>query len=426
MKKIIPNIVMIVLAVLLCSGRTSANCGFDDVKEDDWHSGYVKELQTKGIVNGFPDNTFRPEDQVSRSQFIKMVVTAMGFQAKNSVGHWAKQYMEKAKQAGLTVPVNEDAWDQAISRGEASVNLSEALDYMKREIGIEKGGLVDLYGYTPSEYLGHVLKVYNAGIITGYPDRTFGYDKKITRAESCAVIYRLATPITGREYQFTSNKEVPAWYSYNNTEFDKYLNDYEGNSNCKFENGRIFCKGQPVQTGFNPAINENIREIVKILLDGSCSVSLRCTSTVQKNIIEIACYPKDKRMKDSRYSLFSLKFYDAPTGYPEKNWGYDTMFVKLEVNRLADEGLLDPKSGQPSAAYEYKIKGLARYLFGEHKGDFFSKNVIDIYKRFSGYEAGAIPVEKALLETGDIKSVFFTEGGSRRLNFTFTEGSNEK
>jgi hypothetical protein len=50
---------------------------------------------------------------------------------------------------------------------------------------------------------------------------------------------------------------------------------------------------------------------------------------------------------------------------------------------------------------------------------------LDVYKRFSEYGAGEVPEKTEIYEIGDVKCVFFTEGGSRRLNFAFTEVGNE-
>jgi hypothetical protein len=42
---------------------------FDDVSLNDWYFEYVNTLVANGIVNGFLDNTFRPNLEVSRKNF---------------------------------------------------------------------------------------------------------------------------------------------------------------------------------------------------------------------------------------------------------------------------------------------------------------------------------------------------------------------
>jgi len=50
--------------------------GFPDVKLGDWFSGYVFEGQNAGIVNGNPDGTFAPQRRVNKAEFLKMTVQA--------------------------------------------------------------------------------------------------------------------------------------------------------------------------------------------------------------------------------------------------------------------------------------------------------------------------------------------------------------
>jgi hypothetical protein len=332
--------------------------------------------------------------------------------------------MEKASENGFGIPENKIMWDTPVSRGEAAVYIARALECLDGDVQIRGVLIADLYGYTPNEYAASVLKAYDAGIITGYPDKTFGYDKKITRAESCAVITRLITPITGRELPTASNIEVPAWYSYREN-FDRYLNSYEGNINCVFENDNMLCEGKAIKSDYNKDIIGDITQIMKIFTDNGCGASLRCIRAEDKNIVESACYGMNNIGRDSRYSLFSIMLFDAPTNYSEKKWGYDTMFMKMEINRLADGGLVNPETGKSSIIYKYKIRALARSLFGIDKGDFLSEKILDVYKRFSEYGAGEVPEKTEIYEIGDVKCVFFTEGGSRRLNFAFTEVGNE-
>lgn len=417
--------IVIILAIFLIPGESSAYSGYTDVNGDDWYSGHVCKLSRLGIVDGFLDGTFRPAENVSHAQFVKMIAIALDMDTNESVaGHWASPYMEKASETGFGIPENRKIWDMPITRGEASVYISRALEYLDEDVRIGGAVIADLYGYTPREYAIPVLKAYGAGIITGYPDRTFGYDKKITRAESCAVITRLITPIAGREPPTTSNMEVPAWYSYGD-DFHIYLNRYEGNGNCVFQSDGILCEGESINSNFNKDITGDISEIMKIFTDNGCGASVRCIRTTDKNIIETACYGMNKTGSDSRYSLFSVKLFDDPTNYSEKKWGYDTMFMKMEINRLADGGLTDMETGKPSIIYEYKIRALARSLFGIEKGDFLAKKILDAYERFSKYGAGEVPERTEIYEIGNIKCIFFTEGGSRRLNFTFTEDYHE-
>src|SRR5205085_706702 len=50
---------------------------FSDVADGFWADDPIQYLVDQGIVSGYSDNSFRPNDNVTRAQFAKMIVTAM-------------------------------------------------------------------------------------------------------------------------------------------------------------------------------------------------------------------------------------------------------------------------------------------------------------------------------------------------------------
>jgi len=59
---------------------------FTDVKSTDWFSKYIIKAKDLGIVSGNPDGTFAPSRTVARSEFIKMLLMANGFKTENWLG----------------------------------------------------------------------------------------------------------------------------------------------------------------------------------------------------------------------------------------------------------------------------------------------------------------------------------------------------
>ena len=72
--------VVILIAVLLCPGVALGISDFSDVKPGDDYSEAIADLSSLGIINGFDDRTFRPKALVTRQQFAKMIVLALGLQ----------------------------------------------------------------------------------------------------------------------------------------------------------------------------------------------------------------------------------------------------------------------------------------------------------------------------------------------------------
>jgi hypothetical protein len=66
------------LAVPVASLALAGSPSFPDVPASHPYCGAITDLASRGIISGFPDGTFSPNKLVSRKQFAKMIVGAMG------------------------------------------------------------------------------------------------------------------------------------------------------------------------------------------------------------------------------------------------------------------------------------------------------------------------------------------------------------
>ena len=53
-----------------------AQARFNDVESSYWANQYVQSLSQANIISGFPDGTFRPEEQMTRAQFASVLSSA--------------------------------------------------------------------------------------------------------------------------------------------------------------------------------------------------------------------------------------------------------------------------------------------------------------------------------------------------------------
>lgn len=93
----------------------NATTKFTDVKKGNYYTGYVKWASEAGIVNGTSETTFAPEDNVTREQICKMMVTycdyigvvlrtddePITFKDAGKISSWAKTYVSICQKAGL-------------------------------------------------------------------------------------------------------------------------------------------------------------------------------------------------------------------------------------------------------------------------------------------------------------------------------------
>jgi hypothetical protein len=185
---------------------------FSDVRSDDWFIDDLKYILNygKGIFSGYPDGTFRPADTLTMDMYIKLIVTAMGHSVENGKEYWASTYIEKAIDEGYVVPDNdirympemlEDqyyAYKQPINRGEMAMFTARALSKVTKQEEFRDplvvSTLIKDYKSIPNSKKTGVVKCYDVGIITGYPDGEFKADNILTRAEAVAVIRRVLDP----------------------------------------------------------------------------------------------------------------------------------------------------------------------------------------------------------------------------------------
>ncbi len=114
---------------------------FSDVDGSHWASGYILLAEALGVVNGYPDGTFKPENTVSYAEAIKMTLTAMGYKEEGfPVLRWPVTWLLQANEIGLDDDVTVLA-DFPILRADVAKVLHNSLD--KHHVKIEKDEFVE-------------------------------------------------------------------------------------------------------------------------------------------------------------------------------------------------------------------------------------------------------------------------------------------
>ena len=233
MKKIIKKgFIISLISIIFTLTINAVDTSFTDVPEDHWAKSNIKYLVTNNVINGFPDNTFKPTFNINKDAFIKMTVTALGYtDIENDPSYWANNYIEKAIELGL---INEDQffnYNEPITREEMSSIISKAID----DTGNEKArylieDYVKDFSLVSYQYKEDVKEAYLLGIITGLPDGTFRPQDYSTRAEASAIIHRMMD-----KWQRKPFKEIQedAPNEESNTISDNNSDQHEPNNNTE-------------------------------------------------------------------------------------------------------------------------------------------------------------------------------------------------
>lgn len=62
-----------VLYHLAGDGDVTQNVKFTDVYEDRWSYEYINKLASMGIINGYENNEFRPQNAISRAEIVTLL-----------------------------------------------------------------------------------------------------------------------------------------------------------------------------------------------------------------------------------------------------------------------------------------------------------------------------------------------------------------
>ena len=126
---------------------------YSDVASDAWYNTAVSTMTKAGIVDGYPDGTFRPDAPITRAEMAKIISLFAKLDKSESrfsdiAGHWAEAYIRLAAGNG---------W------------------------------------------------------IAGYPDGTFGPQRNITRAETATMINRVLDRVPSEESHLLSRGVMQIW-----------------------------------------------------------------------------------------------------------------------------------------------------------------------------------------------------------------------
>lgn len=112
----------------------SRRSSFKDVEDFRWYSKYVGHMESEGLLSGYPDGSFKPGANITRAELASIIARLNNLNDTSDISY---------------PDIKKDSW----------VNDP-------------------------------VTKVVNAGIMTGYPDGTFGPNNMVTRAEAATIINR--------------------------------------------------------------------------------------------------------------------------------------------------------------------------------------------------------------------------------------------
>ncbi len=189
------KILFIAIFIFILSSFAFAK-DFTDLTERDWSYSIIKALSYDGIIDGYANGTFKPINNISKAEFLKLLIETC-YDEKIEIlndKHWATNYVDFANNKNLLQNLNfsENELDKPIKRVEMAELIANASkgfinDENKPDISLNFKDIDDL-----TDYQVDTLKYINKyNLIAGYDDYTFRPNTFTSRQDAVTIIYRL-------------------------------------------------------------------------------------------------------------------------------------------------------------------------------------------------------------------------------------------
>ena len=190
---------MLALAALCASAVRSSHTAslFSDVWPGDPYFGAVQYVQQQGIVSGYADGTFRPDQPVNRAEFIKMLLaqhpsisqaaacaadpamSPLFADVERPGAYWYGPFLCIAKREGIV-----SGYPDGTFRGGSLVNAAEAAKIIVQSKGLPPAATDDMTWYAP-----YIRALRNR---QAWPATIIDPQQRLTRGDMALILYRLA------------------------------------------------------------------------------------------------------------------------------------------------------------------------------------------------------------------------------------------
>lgn len=147
----------------------SQSNSFMDVANDSWYNEEISTLVQAGVLSGYEDGTFRPDQPVTRAELATILVRVQGGSASagnttfsDTDRHWAEGYISSAVTAGLVYGYEDGTFkpNRSITRAEAVTMMNRLL--MRSPMDSSDTGNVTFTDVQPSDWFyGDVMAAAN-------------------------------------------------------------------------------------------------------------------------------------------------------------------------------------------------------------------------------------------------------------------------
>lgn len=170
---------------------------FSDIKEDSFYYKGVHHLYELGILKGYTDGTFRPEQRITRAEAALMIAASIPLTESATSpssfkdikeGSWYYEAVMKLEKSGIINGKTKDTFEPHldITRAELAIMLTRAFKLKENQTATNQFSDVEPNSY----YSGSVGALIEYGITEGLTKTTYGPENSVKRGQMATFLYR--------------------------------------------------------------------------------------------------------------------------------------------------------------------------------------------------------------------------------------------
>lgn len=180
---------------------------FNDIDNYEWAMTGILALADRGIINGVSADRFDPSRNITREEFVKILVGALGLSNAEYHGNrfsdaqdsdWFTTYINIAAEAGIVKGIGNGMFGTGsnITRQDMAVMLYNALKFRSVSVATDGFRFADDGEIAP--YAKEAVGVLHAmGAINGMTETTFVPKGFATRAQAAKIVYSVLKVLQG-------------------------------------------------------------------------------------------------------------------------------------------------------------------------------------------------------------------------------------
>ena len=158
-------LIVSILTIFVVSNVYASEDKFTDIKKH-WAEKTIEKFGINGVVNGYDDNTFKPDANITTAEFLKIIIVAGKYdliRVGNAI--WPDFYINTA--------VANELIDTHLINCNDYITRSEACKIIGNFINVEETKMAKNKFKDLSDDEDVVLKLVQLGVVGGYKDKTF-------------------------------------------------------------------------------------------------------------------------------------------------------------------------------------------------------------------------------------------------------------